>query len=118
MQTSIYVGEGPVEHEEEMPLMTEDNYAYRVRVWLKRWVDQIRNAYGEEPVGSYLKIKPNHHDFGVYYSVEYYYDDAVSEHADYAYRIEADPNGMLAEWDDVGGFDALAYPDWHKEFGQ
>ena len=115
MLISAYVGEGPVEHEEDMPLMTDDNYEHKIRLWLDRWIETIREMYGDEPEGSELKIKANHHDFGTYYSVEYYYDDACAEHEDYCHNVVNDPREWLTEWDDIWIW--AVRPDWHEAFG-
>jgi len=98
MRNSMYIGEGPYNEEENMPRMDSDTYESDIRVWLNRWIEQIRSVYGEEPSPSRLKIKANPHDFGVYYSVEYYYDDSYEVQEDYAFAVEGDVKDGISSW--------------------
>ena len=66
----------------------------------KLFIQQIIDHYGNPPYGGELKVKANDHDFGVYYSIEYYWDDTNPKAFDYGLDVEGDTLGVLSYWDE------------------
>ena len=95
VKDSLYIGEGP--WEEPCPQVGEDGYAYRARDHLRRYIEQIRRHYGDEPDGARMFVKANPHDFGTYYSLECEFEG--DEATEYAFALERDALGVLARWD-------------------
>ena len=71
----------------------------RARAECKAFIAQIVRAYGEPPAGGRLHISSNAHDFGTYHEVEVRYDGDDAAAVDWAFMLEADPKGLLQEWD-------------------
>ena len=65
----------------------------------KLFIQQIIDHYGNPPDGGELKVKANDHDFGVYYSIEYYWDDTDPEAFEYGLNVEGDILDVLSYWD-------------------
>jgi hypothetical protein len=82
-------------------------YPVNARKECQRFINQIRNHYGSEPVGARLYIKSNPHDFGSYLSVECEFawdpsgipDEEWTPSQEYAFAIEGDDLGVLQNWD-------------------
>jgi hypothetical protein len=82
-------------------------YPVNARKECQRFINQIRNHYGSEPVGARLYIKSNPHDFGSYLSVECEFawdpsgipDEEWTPSQEYAFAIEGDDKGVLQNWD-------------------
>ena len=66
------------------------DYHEAMRAECRRFLELIRKKLGEEPPGARLAVKGNPHDFGTYYDVVCYFDDADEEARRYALRCEAD----------------------------
>ena len=95
VKDSLYIGEGP--WEEPCPQVGEDGYAYRAREHIRRYIEQIRRHYGNEPDCARMFVKANPHDFGTYYSLECEFEG--DEATEYAFALERDALGVLARWD-------------------
>lgn len=98
MITTMYIGD-TTPCAEPCVQIGEDDYVPRATKEARRFIAQIRKNYGEEPGLSVLEIKRNHHDHGVYISVEYRYDDESNTHTQYGLDIEGDVKGVLEHWD-------------------
>ena len=95
MRDSMYIGDGP--WDEPCPDMNGDAYVRKAQAHLRRFIEQIRRHYGNEPDGGLLCIQSNPHDFGTYYSCEYVWtNDAAAE---YGFAVEGDDLGVLTYWD-------------------
>ena len=84
---------------EDCVCVGEDDYLPRAKKEANRFLAQILKHYGKEPGGSYLQIKKNHHDFGVYLSIELHYEDDNEDEIEYGFDIEGDVKGVLENWD-------------------
>lgn len=71
----------------------------------KRFINVIRQKLGLEPGTARLAIKANSHDFGTYYEVVCYFDDADPIGENYAFFCESN---SPATWTDV---EPVAVPD-------
>ena len=98
MITTMYVGD-TTPYAESCVQIGEDDYVPRASKEARRFLAQIRKHYGEEPGLSVLEIKRNQHDYGVYLSIEYRYDDESDTHTQYGLSIEGDGKGVLEYWD-------------------
>ena len=89
----IYIGESPYD---ENGLQIGDPGLHDEAM---RFKDLIERQYPLPKDGlAWLKVKPQHHDFGTYYSVLcYYYTDTAGE--EYAFMVESDNEGKLRKWD-------------------
>ena len=94
---SLYIGEGP--WDEPCPQVGDDGYAYRAKQHCRRFIEQIRKHYGDEPEGARLFMKGNPHDFGTYYSIECEFVPALEASVEYAFSLERDSLGVLERWD-------------------
>ena len=65
----------------------------------KLFIQQIVDHYGSPPDGGELKVKANGHDYGVYYSIEYYWDDTNPNAFEYGFDVEGDMLDVLSYWD-------------------
>src|SRR5258708_26025810 len=63
------------------------------------FIQAIRNYLGPEPEGALLSYKGFPHDFGTYYEVICYYDPALPQSVNYAFRCERE---SPATWKDGG----------------
>ena len=95
MKDYLTIGSSPVE--EECAQVGSDNYSERAREECKRFIELIRKVNGEEPPGARLSIKSFPHDFGNYYEVVCYFDDADEESMKYAFDLE---NNSPLTWED------------------
>lgn len=66
------------------------NYASHARAECARYINLLREAFGDEPEGARLAVKSFPHDFGTYYEVVCHYDEALPESLDYAFMLESD----------------------------
>ncbi len=104
IRDSLYIGESP--WEETCAQVGSDMYPANAQKECQRFINQIRNHYGSEPVGARLYIKSNPHDFGSYLSVECEFawdpsemDEEWTPSQEYAFAIEGDDLGVLQNWD-------------------
>jgi len=105
IRDSLYIGESP--WDETCAQVGSDMYPVNARKECQRFINQIRNHYGSEPVGARLYIKSNPHDFGSYLSVECEFawdpsgipDEEWTPSQEYAFAIEGDDLGVLQNWD-------------------
>jgi hypothetical protein len=61
------------------------------------FLEAIRKKLGPEPAGASLVTKGFDHDFGRYFEVVCYYDDALPESEAYAYKCEGESPQTWAE---------------------
>jgi hypothetical protein len=92
-QDYINIGSSPCN--EDCAQVNTENYFARAREECHRFIAAIRATLGEEPEGAELAIKGFPHDFGRYYEVVCYYDDAYPLAEEYAFRCESD---APSEW--------------------
>jgi len=67
----------------------------------KRFIRDIRHALGDEPLGAFLKVRHNPHDFGTYLDVVCVFDDTQEAAVEYAYRCESD--APTEWWNEIEG---------------
>jgi hypothetical protein len=84
--------------EEDCTYVNQPNYYARARREAHAYINQILRYYPAPDYGD-LGIKRNAHDFGEYLSVKIIFDDTDEESCNWAYTVEADPLGVLREWD-------------------
>ena len=76
-----------------------NDYVEQARRECRAYINQLRRAFGPEPLGAQLSVRSNPHDFGTYYSVVCYFDEEHPESIDYAYRCEGSESPR--EWDEL-----------------
>ena len=96
---SMYIGD-TTPFEETGIQMDMPDYDVKAITEGKLFIQQIIDHYGNPPDGGELKVKANDHDYGVYYSIEYYWDDANPKAFDYGLDVEGDVLGGLSCWDE------------------
>lgn len=64
------------------------------------FADQIARHY-PEPYNAHVSVKAFPHDFGRYYEVCAVFDDEDEAACNWAYEVEADPLGVLQNWDET-----------------
>lgn len=92
----ITIGSTP--HNESCEQLGEHYDAKKAKAECARFRDQILRHY-PEPANGYLAIKGFPHDFGTYYEVIARFDDTDEEAINWAFAIEADEKGVLADWE-------------------
>jgi len=60
---------------------------------------QIERHY-PPPRGARVKVASNAHDFGYYYDIHLCYNLEIEEANEWAFQVEADPLGVLQDWDE------------------
>jgi len=93
-----YVSIGSTPHNEACAQVGTPDYAQRAKAECARFRDQIARHY-PEPENGYLAIKGFPHDFGTYYEVIARFDDTDEDAINWAFSIEADEKGVLADWE-------------------
>jgi len=83
-------------------------YATAQRREARLFADQVRRYY-PEPDDGYMTVKSFPHDFGSYYEVCAVFDDEDEAACNWAYTVEADPLGVLREWDNEARAALLAF---------
>jgi hypothetical protein len=63
------------------------------------FAEQIRRHY-PEPDEGYVTVKRFAHDFGGYFEACVVFDDEDEAATNWAFQVEADPLGVLREWDE------------------
>lgn len=95
-----YIELGTTLPEEDCAQVGSSNYWEKATAEAKRFISGIRNYFGEEPMGSMLKIKNFPHDFGTYREVIVYFDEDIPESVEYAFKLEGE---MPATWRELEG---------------
>ena len=72
------------------------DYLPAMREECKRFIELLKQIFGPEPEGAWLRIKQNTHDFGTYLDVVCDFDDTYLESVDYAFLLEAN---LPETWD-------------------
>jgi hypothetical protein len=93
-----YIEIGPSPAGEECVQLGTENYYELARAECQNFIAFIRKHLGEEPGSAHLRIKTNHHDFGMYLEVVCYYDDEDLEGVEYAFKCESE---VPEYWDGV-----------------
>lgn len=93
-----YLTIGSTPHDEPCTQLGDPDYTQKARAECKRFLEQIARHY-PEPAGGYLQVKSFSHDFGKYFEVVARFDDTDEEAVNWAYAIEADEKGVLANWE-------------------
>ena len=93
-----YLTIGSTPHDEPCTQIGDPDYTQKARAECKRFAEQIGKHY-PEPAGGYLQVKSFSHDFGKYYEVVAIFNDKDEEAVNWAYAIEADEKGVLANWE-------------------
>ncbi len=99
----IDIGPGP--HEEDVAQIGDEDFSHKNIKECRAFKAQIMRAYGEPPEGASLRIMGNPHEFGFYREVAVRVDGSGGLEQgraamEYAYRVESDKDGKLAQWDD------------------
>jgi hypothetical protein len=94
-----YLTIGPVPSNECCAQLGAENYTQQALMECGRFADQIRRHY-PEPDGGYIAVKRFDHEFGSYYECVAVFDDIEWEATEWAYRVESDPLGVLADWEE------------------
>ena len=87
-----------VPSEEDCAQVGAPDYYTQARREARAYIDQILRHY-PAPTWGDICIKRNAHDFGEYFSIKIIFDDTDEESCNWAYDIEADPLGVLQNWD-------------------
>jgi len=64
------------------------NYYQLAMIEIKVHQNQLLRQHGPPPEGSYFKIAENSHDAGIYFTLNFYFEDENHEHIRYAMEIE------------------------------
>lgn len=102
MKMYIELGSAPIE--EDCAQVGDLDYEERGRKECEIYREQLIRTYereheGRAPIldGVSLRVKTNHHDFGDYYEVATYFDDADEKAVDVAFWLEAN---QPTHWDE------------------
>jgi len=98
MRDYINIGSSP--YGEDCCQVGSPNYGQNARKECMRYIENIIKVCGEPPIGASLVVKGFPHDFGTYYEVVCYYDDAMHESVDYAFHVEGN---SPERWDEPAG---------------
>jgi len=74
-------------------------YAAAQRHEATLFAEQIRRHY-PEPDAGYVTVKRFAHDFGGYFEACVVFDDEDEAATTWAFQVEADPLGVLSQWDE------------------
>ena len=88
---------GPVPASENCAQVGSSGYTERARKECRAYINQIRRAFGDPPMGGALKIISCPHDFGTYYEVVAFFDDRFPDSVQWAFGVE---EGLPDEWDE------------------
>jgi hypothetical protein len=110
---SDYITLGPAPAAEPCAQVGDELYAMKARAECRRFIKLLRDTFGPEPSGAYLRAKAFPHDFGVYWEVVCRFNADVPDSIEYALRLERevpttwpdDPayNGSVALCPECGG---------------
>ena len=84
----ISIGSSPAD--EPCAQVGEPDYHIKANKECKKFIELIRKELGKEPDGARLSVKGFPHDFGTYYEVVCWYDDALPDSVEYAFKCEAE----------------------------
>jgi hypothetical protein len=89
---------GPTPYEEPCQQVGSPDYSeIEAKKECRRFIDLLREKFGDEPAGAKLKITRNPHDFGDYFEVVVEYDGYSKEAVEYACLLESKLPGR---WED------------------
>lgn len=88
MRDFINIGSSPAA--EDCVGVGVPNYSILAKRECNRFIKLIRATLGPEPEGAELRIKGFDHDYGRYYEVVCWYDDALPESQEYALKCESE----------------------------
>tara|TARA_Y100001949_G_scaffold166207_1_gene162639 strand:+ start:89 stop:541 length:453 start_codon:yes stop_codon:yes gene_type:complete len=98
MLDSLYIG-STAPYDEKCVLIGQPAFDVRAKLEGQLFIDQIHGYYGKPPGSGELYIKSNNHDMGVYYSLEYRYDQSDRDALNYGIMVENDNKRALGRWD-------------------
>ena len=98
MKDSLNIGPAP--SDEPCAQLGSPDYKRIALAECQRFIEQIRRHY-PEPMGGYLSIARESHDFGVYFEVTCVYETDDEEASQWAYDVEGDRLGVLCAWDET-----------------
>ncbi len=84
-----YLTLGPTPHDEDCAQVGQPDYREKAIPECKRYIRLLREKFGDEPEGASLNVKSFPHDFGTYFEVIVWFDQAHPLSIDYAFRLEA-----------------------------
>jgi hypothetical protein len=87
---------GPSPAEEDCAQVSQPGYRERALKECARYIQLLRDTFGQEPEGARLSFKWFEHDFGAYCEVVCYFDTDVEASIEYAQRCEY---GAPATWE-------------------
>ncbi len=90
-----YLNIGPNPHDE--PCLPNTHRLAQGEVMV--FINQIVEAYPPPP-GARVRCRFFDHDFGGYFEACVFYNDDDEEQVNYAFMVEADPEGKLQKWSD------------------
>ena len=86
MQDFMTLGTAPID--EPCAQLGQDDYYDKVKAECRRFIQLLRQTFGDEPPGARFALKSFEHDFGTYYEVVCLFDTNDEEAAHYAFRCE------------------------------
>lgn len=107
MKDYLSIGTVPTEEDCTQNEPTGD-YQVKQRREARLFAEQVSRYY-PEPDAGYMTVKSFPHDFGSYYEACAVFDDENEAATDWAYTVEADPLGVLREWDTEAKAALLAF---------
>tara|TARA_B110001454_G_scaffold191274_1_gene190866 strand:- start:444 stop:896 length:453 start_codon:yes stop_codon:yes gene_type:complete len=94
----LYIG-STAPYDEKCVLIGQPGFDVRARLEGQLFIDQIHSYYGKAVGSGELLVKPNNHDLGTYYSLEYRYIQGDQKALDYGIMVENDDKRALGRWD-------------------
>ena len=92
-----YISIGSTPCEEDCAQVGTDGYYEKALKECRAYIQQLLRELGELPANTYFSVKSFPHNFGTYYEVVCWYDDAVRESVEYAFKAEGECSGV---WDE------------------
>src|SRR5436190_24087056 len=83
-----YFAIGPSPHEEECAMVGEPGYRQKAIEECTRFIRLLREMFGPEPEGAWLRVQWSPHDFGDYCEVVCSFDTDFSDAVAYAHRCD------------------------------
>lgn len=101
-----YITVGPSPYDEPCAQLGEPNYTAAARAECRRFIEAIAAKLGPPPKGALLAVKGFPHEYGTYYEVVCYFDDADEAATEYACACESKAPATWSDTDRV---------DWRTE---
>lgn len=97
-----YTTVGPSPYDESCAELGAPGYMGKAHAECRRFIDAIVSKLGPPPRGAQLAVKGFPHEYGTYYEVVCYFDDANETASEYAYACESQ---APATWADTARVD-------------